>query len=156
MEEIIIRKMRPDDLEQVHDLEVVCHPTPWSVTSFRFELENRDAILKVAVSEGRVIGYVCVRTILDVTHLLNIAVLPGARREGVGGMLLRNVLDELKRLKPGICLTLEVREANAAARRLYEKFGFRATGRRKRYYQEPEDDAILMERRGDPPGRPYG
>jgi len=145
VEETIIRKMKPADLEQVHNLEVLCHSTPWSLNSFRFELENRDTILKVAVSDSRVIGYVCVRTILDVTHLLNIAVLPEARREGVGGMLLRNVLDDLKRLKPGISLTLEVREANTAAKRLYEKSGFRVTGRRRRYYQEPEDDAILME-----------
>jgi ribosomal-protein-alanine N-acetyltransferase len=138
--------MTLSDLSQVLALENLCYTTPWSLNSFRYELGNSDAILQVAVLNARIIGYVCVRTILDMTHLLNITVMPEFRRKGVAGMLLGDVIDELKRIKPGVRLTLEVRQSNIAAIRLYEKFGFQVTGRRKKYYQKPEDDALLMER----------
>lgn len=137
--------MKAEDLTQVHALEGLCHTTPWSLNSFTYELNNRDAILRVVVLNDRVVGYVCVRTILDLTHLLNITVSPEFRRKGVGSMLLGDALAELKRRNPGVRLTLEVRQSNIAAIRLYEKFGFKVTGRRKNYYHMPEDDALLME-----------
>lgn len=133
------------DLPQVHAIETRCYTTPWSLNSFKYEIGNPDAVLKAAVSENRVIGYACARTILDMTHLLNITVLPEHRRKGVADMLLRAVIEELKRSKPGIKLTLEVRQSNTAAIKLYEKFGFTITGSRKGYYQKPADDALLME-----------
>lgn len=145
MEGLKIREMMPADLEQVHFMENLCHSTPWSLNSFKYELGNNDAILKVAFSGNRILGYICVRTILDMTHLLNITVLPEFRRKGVGSMLLRNIVDELKRIKPGTLLTLEVRQSNTEAIRLYEKFGFKATGTRRNYFQDPQDDALIME-----------
>jgi len=145
LEGITIRVMEPADLAEVRALETLCYTTPWSLNSFRYELDNSDAILRVAVLNDRIIGYICVRTILDVTHLLNITVMPECRRQGIGGMLLENAFDELRHRKPGTLLTLEVRESNIAAVRLYEKFGFKVTGRRKKYYQMPDDDALLME-----------
>lgn len=133
------------DLPQVHVIETLCYTTPWSLNSFKYEIGNPDTILKSAVSENQIIGYVCARTILDMTHLLNITVLPEHRCQGVAGILLRAVIEELKRSKPGIKLTLEVRQSNIAAIKLYEKFGFTITGTRKGYYQKPADDALLME-----------
>jgi len=137
--------MKPADLAEVHTLETLCYTTPWSLNSLKYELENSDAILRVAVLDDRIVGYICVRTMLDVTHLLNITVTPELRRKGIGGMLMRNALAELRRIRPGTRLTLEVRQSNIAAIRLYEEFGFKVTGRRKKYYQMPEDDALLME-----------
>ncbi|MBI5097621.1 MAG: ribosomal protein S18-alanine N-acetyltransferase [Nitrospirae bacterium] len=145
MEGITIRKMSPADLSEVSNIENLCYSTPWSPNSFKYELANKEAILKVAVFNSEIIGYVCIRTILDMTHLLNVAVLPEFRLRGIGSMLLKNAVGELKRLQPNTKLTLEVRQSNIAAIRLYEKFGFKVTGKRTKYYQKPEDDAILME-----------
>lgn len=137
--------MLPADLRQVCDIENLCYTTPWSFNSFKYEIFNSDAILKVAVFNSQIIGYVCIRTILDMTHLMNIAVLPEFRRRGIGKMLLGNAIGELKRLRSAAKLTLEVRQSNLAAVRFYEKSGFSITGMRKKYYKEPEDDAIIME-----------
>lgn len=146
MEGIIIREMHTADLPEVLGIEHICFTTPWDIRSFEYELDYKDTILKVAVLNNQIIGYVCVRTILDVTHILNLAVLPEFRRRGIGSMLLRDALNELKRLKPDINLiTLEVRESNAAAIKLYEKFGFKVMGKRISYYDKPRENAVIME-----------
>ena len=145
MTEIFIREMYAADLSKVLEIEHMCFTTPWDIRSFEYELDYKDTILKVAVLNNQIIGYVCVRTILDVTHILNLAVLPEFRRRGIGSMLLRDALNELKRLKPDINLiTLEVRESNTAAIKLYEKFGFKVMGKRISYYDKPHENAIIM------------
>jgi ribosomal-protein-alanine N-acetyltransferase len=145
MEGIIIREMTYDDLEEIQDIEKQCFTTPWNISSFRYELGNKDAILKTAVFNNEIIGYICVRTIMNVTHILNLAVLPRFRRMGIGSMLLRDVLQELRQSNTEIeRITLEVRESNIPAIKLYEKFGFKITGRRISYYQKPQEDAIIM------------
>ena len=144
MEGIIIREMSNNDLSQVIEIENQCHSTPWNSNSFEYEIDNRDAFLKVAELNEQVVGYVCVRTILDLTHLLNISVLPGFRRLGIGSMLINSVLQALRQLRPDDKITLEVRESNTAAIMLYRKFGFRAEGRRRGYFNKPNEDAIVM------------
>ncbi len=146
MEGITIREMSNKDLAEVHDIEKRCFTTPWQVSSFDYEISNKDAILKVAIVNNQLIGYVCIRSILDVTHVLDLAVTPEFRKMGFGSLLLMNALYELRRLKPETTsITLEVRESNIAAIRLYEKFGFREIGRRRGYYQKPHEDAVIME-----------
>lgn len=146
MEKAVIRKMVHDDLPGVIEIEKLCHPTPWQLRSFEYEIDNSDAILKVASLENKVIGYVCIRTILDETHLMNISVLPEFRSRGVGELLLCSVIDELRQLKPCAELTLEVRESNGPALRLYEKLGFKEAGRRPKYYRKPEETAVIMKK----------
>jgi len=137
--------MQLSDLPEVLNIERICFTTPWDIRSFEYELGHKDTILKVAVSNKKIIGYVCIRTILDVTHVLNLAVLPEFRRTGIGSMLLNDALKELKRLKKDINLiTLEVRESNTAAIKLYEKFGFKVTGKRVGYYEKPHENAVIM------------
>ncbi len=137
--------MSPDDIQEVIDLEHLCFTTPWSKTSFIYEIGNKSANLKVALFNNRLIGYVCLRTILEVTHILNLAVTPEFRRLGVGSRLLREVLQELLMSEPDIdFITLEVRESNRAAVKLYEKFGFVLIGKRTGYYHKPPEDAVLM------------
>lgn len=146
MAAIIIRKMLTGDILQVHEIGKQCFTTPWQVISFEYELENRDAILKVAVLNAEIAGYICVRSILDVTHVMDLAVTPRLRRMGIGSLLLRDALQELRRTRPDISLiTLEVRESNIAAVKLYEKYGFREIGRRRGYYKKPAEDALIME-----------
>lgn len=137
--------MSPDDLPEVRAIEVRCFTTPWPVSSFKYELKSRQAILKVAVLNGRIVGYVCIRTILEITHILNLAVLPSFRRKGIGSMLLCDALQGLKLCRPDKeSLTLEVRESNTAAIKLYEKFKFKIIGRRVGYYNKPHEDAVIM------------
>ena len=145
MTEVSIREMHTSDLPEVLEIECICFTTPWDIRSFEYELGYKNTILKVAVLNNQIIGYVCVRTILDITHILNLVVLPDFRRKGIGSMLLRDALNELKRLKPDINLiTLEVRESNTAAIELYEKFGFKVMGKRISYYDKPHENAIIM------------
>lgn len=145
MEEFVIRDMSPADLGEVQKIEETSFTAPWSRSSFEFEVDNDETILKVAVFNEHIIGYVCLRTILDITHVLNLVVTPELRRKGTGGLLLRCAVEKLKRVKPDVrSLTLEVRESNRAAIRLYEKSGFLVTGRRTGYYQRPSEDAVIM------------
>lgn len=145
MEGVEIRDMSGGDLPQVHALENQFHGTPWSVSSFSHELGSGDAILKVAVSHDQIIGYICLRSLLDVTHLMKITVLPRFRRRGIARDLLHSAVQTLKNTRPDAReLTLEVRETNNAAIELYKKEGFRETGRRRDYYRLPDEDAIIM------------
>ena len=146
MERLIIREMSRNDLPRVHAIENQCFTTPWQLSSFEHEIGNKDAILKVAVLNNQIIGYVCIRSILDVTHIIDLAVIPEFRRMGIGSKLLIDALQKLRILKPDTKhTTLEVRESNIAAIRLYEKFGFIEIGRRRGYYCRPHEDAIIME-----------
>jgi ribosomal-protein-alanine N-acetyltransferase len=144
LEGLIIRGMAPADLLDVFSIETEAFSTPWSISSFRHELTERYSILKVAILNERVVGYICLRTMLDITHILNLAVTPGYRRRGIASWLLIEALDELSnRQKEADFITLEVR-ASSPAVKLYEKLGFRVIGRRKGYYHKPLEDAILM------------
>jgi len=145
LEGISIRKMRREDLDQVHAIESQCFSTPWQLSSFQYEIDNINAILKVAVFHVDIVGYVCIRTILDLTHLLDLAVKHDVRRMGIGSRLLSAAMEDLRMLRPDTkSLTLEVRESNIGAIKLYEKFGFNEVGRRRYYYKKPNEDAIIM------------
>ena len=146
MEGIIIRDMSGHDLSAVHMLETICDTTPWSVNSLRYEIDNKESSLKVAVRDDKVIGYVCIRTLLDITHVMKVTVLPDYRQSGIGSALLSDSLKNLISLKSDVeYVTLEVRESNNAAIKLYNKFGFKKSGRRKNYYKNPSEDGIIMQ-----------
>lgn len=137
--------MTHEDLVQVHAIESRCFSTPWQLSSFRYEIDNINAILKVAVFHVDIVGYVCIRTILDITHLMDLAVKHEVRRMRIGSRLLSAAMEDLRMLKPETTLlTLEVRESNIGAIKLYEKFAFNEVGRRRGYYKKPNEDAIIM------------
>ena len=145
MEGVAIRDMLADDLRQVDLIENQFYGTPWSISSFSHELGNRDAILKVAVFHEQVIGYICIRSLLDIAHLLKITVLPKFRRRGIARTLFQHALQILRNSRRDTHeLTLEVRESNRAAIHLYKEAGFQETGRRPGYYRRPDEDAIIM------------
>jgi ribosomal-protein-alanine N-acetyltransferase len=132
------------DLPEVHGIEKESFSTPWSITSFEYELRESYSILKVAAIHNHVVGYICIRTMLDVTHVLNLAVTPDFRMKGIGSFLLEAALGDLEHSQKEIdFITLEVR-ASSPALKLYEKHGFHVIGRRKHYYHNPHEDAILM------------
>lgn len=137
--------MRPEDLDEVLAIERASFSMPWSRGAFLYEMQqNRVARCWVMREDGLTIGYLCLWEIADELHITNIAVHPGSRRQGVGRMLLRGVLEDARERRLRL-VVLEVRPSNGEARSLYEGFGFRVIGRRRGYYYDTGEDALVME-----------
>jgi ribosomal-protein-alanine N-acetyltransferase len=149
MPDIRVEPMRPANLDEVLAIERLSFTNPWSRAAFLRELtENRVARLWVArpAEGGAVLGYVCLWVVVDEVHVTNFAVDPAHRGQGNGRQLLGTILAYYR--AEGIRrATLEVRPSNTGARRLYEAFGFRQVGLRKRYYPDTGEDAMLLEAR---------
>jgi len=142
-----IRPMLMDDLEQVKVIDQLSFSLPWSDNAYRYEItENPASLLWVAETANRkhrVCGMVAVWLILDETHIATLGVHPDYRGIGIGNQLLSVALEETARQGAKLA-TLEVRESNKVAQNIYRKFGFEKVGRRRRYYQDNREDAILM------------
>lgn len=145
-----MRRMRRADLEQVFALEQIIFPTPWSFKSYEFELERNPASEQWLIEtlneydEWRVVAYSVCWKLGDELHIANIAVAPGQRRLGLGRRLLRHVLQ--RAIEQDMeSATLEVRAGNHAAQALYASFGFTQVGRRKQYYSDNREDALLLQ-----------
>lgn len=133
------------DLRAVAAIERAVFPDPWSHGMFVAHLRYGppEMFLIAEGIEGEVLGYALTRVVLDESELLNIAVSTKARRRGVGVALLRAAM-ETCRAHGAEWMLLEVREANLAARALYDRYGFVPVGRRAGYYHSPREDAIVM------------
>lgn len=144
MSETIIRRMRLKDVDQVAEIERATFARPWSRESFRQELtRNVAARYLVAEENGRVTGYAGAWIILDESHITNIAVTEDARGRGIGRRLTEALMQILSNLGAGYA-TLEVRVSNLRAQNLYKSLGFISVGKRKRYYEDNNEDAFLM------------
>jgi ribosomal-protein-alanine N-acetyltransferase len=137
--------MFSEDVPEVVKIERLSFSTPWSEASFYSEIYNKYSIVRVAELNGIIAGYICARHIADECHLLNMAVRPDCRRHGIATILLKDVIEDLRESGCRFFF-LEVRESNYAARRFYEKCGFKIIGRRKNYYAYPNENAVIMMR----------
>lgn len=137
--------MHTYDIPEVLNIERASFTTPWSKASFFSEIQSKNSIAKIAELNGVVVAYICIKHIEDECHILNLAVHPDYRRCGIAKALLSNIIQELSEEECKF-FYLEVRASNYAARRLYEKFGFKTVGIRKRYYINPTEDAVIMMR----------
>ena len=140
-EPITIRPLGYSDLPQVIAIERRAFPTPWSLAMFVLELSKPSGVCLAAALDGKLVGYLICSRYDQVFHLMNIAVDPLARRRGIASALLARMLQKAGADEP---YTLEVRTSNAGAITLYERFGFRAAGMRRRYYQDTGEDAMIM------------
>jgi [ribosomal protein S18]-alanine N-acetyltransferase len=141
---LTIEAMRLEDLEEVQRIEQASFRTPWPENAYRSELlTNRLATYLVARVEGRIVAYGGMWLMVDEAHITTFAVHPGWRRQRIGERLLLAFFD-LARDRHAREATLEVRLSNLAARRLYEKYGFRPVGLRPRYYSDNNEDALIM------------
>jgi ribosomal-protein-alanine N-acetyltransferase len=139
-----IEAMGLGDLDAVQEIERRSFRTPWPAHAYRTELEtNRLASYLVARLDGRVVGYGGMWLMVDEAHITTFAVDPDYRRGRIGERLLLALLD-LASARHAHAATLEVRLSNLAARRLYEKYGFRPVGLRPRYYSDDNEDALIM------------
>jgi ribosomal-protein-alanine N-acetyltransferase len=137
-----IRRLTYADLPQIIAIERRAFPTPWSLAMFVLELSKPASVCLAALRDGEMLGFLVCSRYDKVWHVMNVAVDPDQRRKGVASALLTDLLRRLD--DGGARFTLEVRESNAGAIELYQRFGFRAAGRRPRYYQDNNEDAVIM------------
>ena len=128
---------------QVAALEQVCFSDPWSENSVRSELENPLSTWLIALEGETVLGYVGSQTVLDEADIMNVAVAPDHRRQGIARLLLER-LEEALRSRNVHSLTLEVRASNEPAKALYASLGYVRVGRRPNYYFKPREDALIL------------
>ncbi len=145
MGELTLRAAVAADLPALLDIEGRASHDPWGERAILSQLSSEVGVSLVCEEDGRVLGSLYLSCIPPEGEVLALAVLPEARRRGVGRFLLENAINMLK--SRGACvLYLDVRESNAPARALYAALGFRECGRRRGFYAQPREDAVLMER----------
>jgi ribosomal-protein-alanine N-acetyltransferase len=150
---ISIARMTEHDLLEVVEIEELSGISVWGWDAYHKELQSpQDVIMLVARRAGTestpplgqaIAGFIISRLIAGELHINNVAVRPESRRQGIAAQLLSAVLSEGRRHNARLAF-LEVRAGNVAAQGLYESCGFQITGRRKRYYNHPTEDALLM------------
>ncbi len=141
---MVIRRMTLDDLPSVIELDTLSFSLPWPERSFRFELtDNPASRCWVVELDGKVVGMIVAWLLVDEAHIATIATHPDHRRQGIARNLLTYALRYMSK-EGAVSSLLEVRESNTAAQEMYRKFGYEAVGRRKRYYKDTNEDAILM------------
>jgi ribosomal-protein-alanine N-acetyltransferase len=142
---IDIRRLTYADLPQVVSIERRAFTSPWSLAMFVLELSKPTGICLAAElpagAEPELGGYLICSRYDTVWHVMNVAVDPTQRRRGIATAMIESLLARVEREAQ---LTLEVRRSNAGAIRLYEQFGFRSAGVRRRYYQDNGEDALVM------------
>ena len=139
-----IRRMTLEDIPAVIVLDKLSFSLPWPERSFRFELtDNPASRCWVVELDGKVVGMIVAWMLVDEAHIATISTHPDHRRQGIGRKLLTHALRYMSK-EGAVSSFLEVRENNIAAQEMYRKFGYEAVGRRKKYYKDTDEDAILM------------
>ena len=138
-----IISMTSAHVAQIAELEKRCFNDPWSENSISSELNNRLSCWLVALESDVVIGYVGSQTVLGETDMMNIAVHPDYRNQGVAKKLIQNLMDIISE-QGSHSLMLEVRQSNEPAKNLYASLGFETVGIRKNYYRNPKENALIL------------
>jgi ribosomal-protein-alanine N-acetyltransferase len=139
-----ITPMAPGDITAVLRIEAASFSTAWPQNAFASEIgDNRLAHYFVGRANGEIVAYGGIWVILEDSHLTTLAVAPGARGRKYGEELLAHLLREAIR-RGAAWITLEVRESNAAAQRLYDKYGFTVVSNRRGYYSDNNENALVM------------
>jgi ribosomal-protein-alanine N-acetyltransferase len=145
MTTVELRRLELRDLAQIEEIERVSYPTPWSRSMFASELSKPSSLCLGAfdAETGKLLGYLVISRYVDAWHVMNIAVLPNRRRQGIASQLMNRLFDlTAGRSRRGY--TLEVRVSNSGAIKLYEQLGFRPRGIRRGYYTDNREDALIM------------
>lgn len=142
-EALQIRPMNEEDLEQVETIERESFSVPWSFDAFKSALQQDYTIYLVACSGETIVGYCGMYVSLDEGEIPNVAVRREYRGGGIGARMLEALLAEAQKRKVA-SVFLEVRAGNEPAQALYRKLGFEAAGIRKRFYENPTEDAVIM------------
>lgn len=142
--------MTLDDLPAVAELEAISGLSPWGYDGYQKELERGERTVMLVArpvvgypARFRVVGFLCSKVVIDEWHINNMATHPKFRRRGIARGLISEGL-KLARKLGAAQAWLEVRASNGAAQQLYEQFGFHPIHRRRGYYSNPPEDAIVM------------
>ena len=139
----MIVQMNASHVSEVAEMEKLCFSDPWSERSIASELDNELSLWLVSELDGKVVGYIGSQSVPPESDVMNVAVLPQYRKQGIAQALIAELVHRLR--SDGMeSLTLEVRASNAPAICLYTKLGFETVGRRPRYYVNPKEDALIM------------
>lgn len=141
--QIEIRQMRREDVPNVMEIERECFPTPWHESAYLTEIVNRSAYYVVACIDSRIVGYAGMWVIVDEAHITTIGVTRASRGLKIGEQLLVALLDEAMN-RHAHRATLEVRQGNEVAQKLYRKYGFIPAAIRRGYYTDNQENAIVM------------
>jgi len=139
----LVRRMTEQDVDAVVAIEEQVFTLPWSKESYLGELKNQFATYLVCDKEAQVAGYVGIWVVFEEAHITNVAVAPQWRGQGLGRVLMEEA-EKVARQKNALRILLEVRPSNYAALSLYQSLGYMETGRRKGYYSDNGEDAIIM------------
>lgn len=139
----MISEMNLQDLEDIKDCLLTDFDDFWSYNILKQELENDKSKYFVAKQENEIVGFAGVMLIIDEVNIMNIVVRKNKRKLGIGSLLLNEII-RFSKIHSAASITLEVNEKNIPAIKLYEKYGFKQVGLRKKYYNN-EDNAILMD-----------
>ena len=145
---IEIIEMQPFHVPWIAELEKICFHDPWSERSIASELENPLSHWLVAMDGEKLVGYVGSQTVLGETDMMNVAVCPDYRRQGIAEGLILALIADLK-ARESHCLTLEVRASNGPAKALYGSLGFVRVGCRRGYYLSPKEDGEILRKEWD-------
>ena len=140
---IKIQKLSEAYLDAIAKLDKECFTLNWSRALFDSELKNPNAYYIIALCGDELVGYCGIQSVAGEGSITNIAVLPGYRNCGIASMLLEKIISYGNETNLDF-ITLEVRESNVGAIKLYEKFGFEMVGARKNYYSDNKETALLM------------
>ena len=135
--------LRESMLPEIIEIEREAYPEPWTIGMFRDEMTSKRSYFRVARADGELIGYSGFWLVLDEAHITSVTVRRERRGLGYGRQQIEHLIDAAVRRGSRVA-TLEVRESNWPARKLYDAMGFRAVGTRKGYYARTNEDAIVM------------
>jgi ribosomal-protein-alanine N-acetyltransferase len=145
IKDLVIERMALEDMDEVVKIENQSFSDPWKREFFSEEIRNNFASPLVAKLDQKVVGYACLWIFFGELQIANIAVEKDFRRRGIGRKILERII-AYARDKSCLKITLDVRESNREAIDLYNKFGFKIAGRRKKYYRFPVEDSLIMEK----------
>ncbi len=135
--------MNASHVAPIAAMEKLCFSDPWPEAAIASELKNPLSLWLVAMDGDALVGYIGSQTVLPEADVMNVAVAPQYRRQGVALKLISALEDRLK--ENGVTsLSLEVRASNGPAIALYDRMGFRQVGRRPNYYRNPKEDALIL------------
>ncbi len=136
-------RMNEEHVDAIARLEMECFSDPWNRASIASEVNNPLSLWVAAMDGENLVGYVGSQSVLGWADMMNLAVAPDWRRQGIAEKLVTELIAQLQKNEV-TCLTLEVRVSNEAAIALYNKLGFQQVGKRPGYYYHPKEDALIL------------
>ncbi len=129
--------------EQIAKIELEAFSHPWNEIMIKNEIDNPHAVILCAIEKECVLGYIGCQVVLDEVYITNVAVRQDKKGQGISKILLEHIIEYSKKRRASF-VTLEVRVSNAVAISLYNKYNFKQVGLRKNYYEDPQEDALLL------------